>query len=102
MKNLFKGLVVVLLPLILVSCSSQKKELKSVEYIDINKFIFETDICQICRKGELIPIDHEGIMVCNHCHKHIQYLVENEKPTYKEPPKEVCFYAYKRINHFME
>ena len=71
-------------------------------FIDINKFIVETDICQSCRKGELIPIDHEGIMVCNRCHKHIQYLVENEKPSYKEPPKEACFYAYKRINHFRE
>ena len=30
------------------------------------------------------------------------YLVEHEKPSYKEPPKEVCFYAYKRINHFRE
>lgn len=71
-------------------------------FIDINKFIVETDICKYCRKGELIPIDHEGIMVCNSCHKHIQYLVENEKPSYKEPPKEACFYAYKRINHFRE
>ena len=71
-------------------------------FIDINKFIVETDICQLCRKGELIPIDHEGIMVCNFCHKHIQYLVENEKPSYKEPPKEACFYAYKRINQFRE
>jgi hypothetical protein len=71
-------------------------------FIDINKFIYETDICNFCHKGELIPIDHEGIMVCNNCHKHIQYLVENEKPSYKEPPKEACFYAYKRINHFRE
>ena len=71
-------------------------------FIDINKFVFETDICQFCKKGELIPIDHEGIMVCNNCCKHIQYLVENEKPSYKEPPKEACFYAYKRINHFRE
>ena len=31
-----------------------------------------------------------------------KYLIENEKPSYKEPPKEVCFYAYKRINHFRE
>ena len=30
------------------------------------------------------------------------YLIEHEKPSYKEPPKEVCFYAYKRINHFRE
>jgi hypothetical protein len=29
-------------------------------------------------------------------------LIENEKPSYKEPPKEACFYAYKRINHFKE
>ena len=71
-------------------------------FIDINKFIVETDICQSCKNGELIPIDHEGIMVCKNCHKHIQYLVENEKPSYKEPPKEVCFYAYKRINNFRE
>ena len=32
----------------------------------------------------------------------VPYLIENEKPSYKEPPKEVCFYAYKRINHFKE
>ena len=34
--------------------------------------------------------------------KNIKFLIENDKPTYKEPPKEVCFYAYKRINHFRE
>ena len=71
-------------------------------FIDVGKYICETDICQYCRHGELIPIDHEGIMVCNNCHKHVKYLVENEKPSYKEPPKEACFYAYKRINHFRE
>ena len=71
-------------------------------FIDINKYIINNEICQSCQKGELIPIDHEGIMVCNHCHNYIQYLVDNEKPSYKEPPKEACFYAYKRINHFRE
>ena len=30
------------------------------------------------------------------------YYIEKDKPSYKEPPKEVCFYAYKRINHFRE
>ena len=83
---------------------SVQKYLANIDesFVDINKFIVETDICQSCKNGELIPIDHEGIMVCNNCHKHIQYLVENEKPSYKEPPKEACFYAYKRINHFRE
>jgi len=71
-------------------------------FIDINSFICQTDICQICHKGELIPLEDEGILICNMCFRNIPYLIENEKPSYKEPPKEVCFYAYKRINHFKE
>ena len=71
-------------------------------FLDVNSFICQTDICQICHKGELIPLEDEGIMVCNSCSRIIPYLIENEKPSYKEPPKEVCFYAYKRINHFKE
>ena len=71
-------------------------------FLDVNTFISQTDICKTCHKGELIPIEEEGIMVCNTCSRSIPYLIENEKPSYKEPPKEVCFYAYKRINHFKE
>ena len=71
-------------------------------FIDINSFVCQTDICQVCYVGELIPLEDEGIMVCNSCSRSIPYLIENEKPSYKEPPKEVCFYAYKRINHFKE
>jgi hypothetical protein len=71
-------------------------------FIDVNSFICQTDVCQICHKGELIPLEDEGILICNTCFRSIPYLIENEKPSYKEPPKEVCFYAYKRINHFKE
>jgi hypothetical protein len=71
-------------------------------FLDVNSFVCQTDICKICHKGELIPLEDEGIMVCNSCSRIIPYLIENEKPSYKEPPKEVCFYAYKRINHFKE
>jgi hypothetical protein len=71
-------------------------------FININDYIYVTDICQSCNKGEMIPVEHEGIMVCNVCAKQVTYLIENEKPSYKEPPKEACFYAYKRINHFKE
>jgi hypothetical protein len=71
-------------------------------FIDVNSFVCQTDICKSCLKGELIPLEDEGILVCNNCFKSIPYLIENEKPSYKEPPKEVCFYAYKRINHFKE
>ena len=71
-------------------------------FLDVNSFVFSTDICQVCHKGELIPLEDEGILVCNTCSRSVPYLIENEKPSYKEPPKEVCFYAYKRINHFKE
>ena len=71
-------------------------------FLDINNFVVQTDICQKCNEGELIPIDYEGVLVCNKCSVSVQYLLENEKPSYKEIPNEVCFYAYKRINHFRE
>jgi hypothetical protein len=71
-------------------------------FIDLNSFVCQTDICNYCSKGELIPLEDEGILICNTCSRHIPYLTDNEKPSYKEPPKEVCFYAYKRINHFKE
>jgi hypothetical protein len=71
-------------------------------FLNINSYINPTDVCQYCHKGELIPVDDEGILVCNLCAKIIPYLLENDKPSYKEPPNEVSFYAYKRINHFKE
>ena len=71
-------------------------------FLDVNSFVYQTDICQICHKGELIQLEDEGILVCNTCSRVVPFLIENEKPSYKEPPKEVCFYAYKRINHFKE
>ena len=81
-----------------------KKFLSNIDqsFINVNDFMFQTDICKNCNVGELIPVEHEGILVCNHCSKYLIYLFENEKPSYKEPPKEACFYAYKRINHFKE
>jgi hypothetical protein len=81
-----------------------QKYLRNVDdiFLDVNTFICQTDICQMCYKGELIPLEDEGILICNICSRSTPYLIENEKPSYKEPPKEVCFYAYKRINHFKE
>jgi hypothetical protein len=81
-----------------------KKFLSNIDesFINVNDFTFQTDVCKYCNIGELIPVEHEGILVCNHCSRHVMYLFESEKPSYKEPPKEACFYAYKRINHFKE
>jgi hypothetical protein len=71
-------------------------------YLNIHNYTVQSDICKLCNKGELIPVEHDGVVVCNQCYYHFKFLVDSDKPVYKEPPKEVCFYAYKRINHFRE
>lgn len=58
-------------------------------------------ICIEC-SGELVLVEDEGVAICNKCFIIHPDVVENEKPSYKEPPKEVCFYAYQKINHFKE
>ncbi len=74
----------------------------SDDFLNINDYIFTETNCKYCNNGELIPVEDEGIMVCNNCSRSVQFIIETEKSSYKEPPKEVCFYAYKRINHFRE
>ena len=69
-------------------------------HLDINNYVINYEICEC--GGEWIQVDYKGLVICNKCSKQKQFLVEHEKPSYKEPPKEVCFYAYKRINHFRE
>jgi hypothetical protein len=58
--------------------------------------------CSHCITGELVSLEDEGMLVCNHCAVSVPCFIEHEKPSFKDPPKEVCFYAYKRINHFKE
>ena len=74
------------------------------DYIHTADQCYSVDVCQKCSTGELIPQDEEGIMICNNnrCGTYVQYIVDNEKPVYKEPPNEVTYNAYVRLNHFKE
>lgn len=71
-------------------------------YFDIDKYLHPNNICICCNKGEMIPVDEDGVVICNKCGIQQPFITDDEKPSYKEPPKEVCFYAYQRINHFRE
>lgn len=71
-------------------------------YFDIDKYIHPNHLCCVCHKGEMIPVACDGVVVCNKCGIQHPFITDCEKPSYKEPPKEVCFYAYQRINHFRE
>jgi hypothetical protein len=74
------------------------------ELPNIQNFIITSDLCEICNVGEMIPQDEEGILICNNqgCGKFITYIVDSSKPTNKEPPNEVSYTAYIRLNHFKE
>ncbi len=74
------------------------------EITNIKDFIVNIDICPICNKGELITQDEDGILICNNgeCGKFITYILDSSKPTNKEPPNEVSYTAYIRLNHFKE
>jgi len=74
------------------------------EISNIQDFVVPSDICLVCNKGELIPQDEEGILICNNeeCGKFITFIVDSSKPTNKEPPNEVSYTAYIRLNHFKE
>jgi hypothetical protein len=71
---------------------------------NMGDFSVSVDMCSRCSVGELIPQDEEGILICNNksCGVYVQHIVDNEKPTYKEPPNEVTYNAYVRLNHFKE
>jgi hypothetical protein len=74
------------------------------EILNIQDFVIPSDVCEFCRKGEMIPQDEEGILICNNtsCGKFVTYIVDSSKPNNKEPPSEVSYTAYIRLNHFKE
>ena len=71
-------------------------------FLDMKNYVYEKDVCQKCNRGELIHVAQEGVLVCDYCSASSLYIIDNDSTPYKEPPKEVSFFAYKRINHFRE
>ena len=59
------------------------------------------EICQLCNNERTLYMS-EGKMICPICGDEIFILIDSDKPSYKEPPREVSYFAYKRINHFNE
>ena len=74
------------------------------EIINMQDYLVTSDVCHLCNSGELIPQDEEGILICNNneCGNFFTYIIDNSKPTNKEPPNEVSYTAYIRLNHFKE
>jgi hypothetical protein len=58
-------------------------------------------VCEQCDR-EMTFSTNEALFFCEGCGFQEFVLIDSDKPSYKDPPREVTYYAYKRINHFNE
>jgi hypothetical protein len=61
----------------------------------------ELGTCAECGK-EMIFAVNESMLYCPACNHSEFILIDSDRPSYKDPPCESSYYAYKRINHFNE
>jgi predicted Zn-ribbon and HTH transcriptional regulator len=57
--------------------------------------------CPAC-DVEMTFFQNEAKLGCPTCGFEEFILIDSEKPSYKDPPREVTYFAYKKINHFNE
>ena len=57
--------------------------------------------CINCEK-EMVFSPNEAVFTCMECGHQEFILIDSDKPSYKDPPREASYFAYKRINHFNE
>lgn len=55
--------------------------------------------CPVCETEMFL---NETYLDCPDCGYRDMILVDSEKPSYKDPPREMSYYAYKKINHLNE
>ena len=59
------------------------------------------DRCNYCHY-EMKLNQNTGILICDNCGIEEQIIIDSDKPSYKDPPKEITSFCYKRINHLNE
>ena len=59
------------------------------------------DLCKKCNTEKKLFLA-DAKLICENCGEETSILIDSDKPSYKDPPREVCYFAYKRINHFNE
>ena len=70
-----------------------------ISTINNNKDIFDT--CMMCNI-EMLLNNNTGQLTCPNCGFIENIIVDSDKPSFKEPPKEMTSFCYKRINHLNE
>ena len=52
--------------------------------------------------ADMLFSQNEAMLYCPECGMTEFILIDSDRPSYKDPPRESSYYAYKRINHFNE
>ena len=69
----------------------------------ISKIKIDENICKCPNcKIEMTIYPSDGIQICETCGIQQNILIESDKPSFKDPPMEVCYFSYKSINHYNE
>ena len=59
------------------------------------------DKCKLCNSTMVYVLLHSEL-TCHKCGYTTNIIINSEKTSYKDPPREASYFAYKRINHFNE
>ena len=59
------------------------------------------DYCEKC-KCSMTVVHSEGIVRCEKCGMQEDILIDSDKPSYKDPPRELSYFSYKKLNHLSE
>ena len=70
-------------------------------YVDNDFSNVNGDICEYCNM-EMLLNQNAGVLICSNCGIQEQIILDSDKPSYKDPPKEMTSFCYKRINHLNE
>jgi len=72
------------------------------DYINAKVKDIEIPLCPHCNSANIIIMTNDGYTYCNVCHTMENMIIDHDKPSYKDPPKEITYFSYKRINHLNE
>ena len=62
---------------------------------------YQLDKCRQCN-GVMYFKNNDGEIMCKECGYTEDIMIVTEKSSFNDPPREVSYFAYKRINHFNE
>jgi hypothetical protein len=72
------------------------------DHHSVKKISVAPEQCPHCKSSNIVTMINEGYTFCSNCHTIENMIVDHDKPSYKDPPKEITYFCYRRANHLGE